>query len=231
MTACHKYGRGRCNDPACQYVHVTSEQTPEVSLNLLEQTSGVSQPTAAAHGRHGVALISAGWKNNGGNFLKDWMPSVKWNELWHRVDLVFNAREHLDWRGTDTRAHAQFARLYPDFEQYFAALEPYIVQCTFDAATAHTFICKSGHHRSVCFVELLGLWLAKRHPRLWIWKWHLDHDWKLQWNQDGKICTEVCNLEYFQRLRETEQEERLEVPVINAAKAGRARPVLLLHRL
>ena len=182
-----------------------------------------ARSSAKTYGPYGIILVSAGWNKEGGAYLKDWMPSVDFTQLWHRVDLVFNDHEHLDWYGTDTRAHSQFKRLYPHYEEYFRALEPYILRCTFVADMAHIFICKSGHHRSVAFVELFATCLAERHPGMLVRKWHLDHN--------RPAVGKVWNLAAFQQLCEEAKETELEFPIVDAFYASRDQPLLLLHRL
>ncbi len=51
-----------------------------------------------------VVLVSLGWNKEGGKFLREHFPAVDWTVLWHRIDLLFDAQEHLDWYGTDSRA-------------------------------------------------------------------------------------------------------------------------------
>ena len=184
---------------------------------------GSSTSSVAMHGRYSVTLVSAGWNQEGCIFLTDWMPFVDFTQLAHRVDLVFDATEHLKWWGTDPEAQKQFMDLYPACEQYFVALEPYIRECTFKSDIAHMFICKSGHHRSPCFVELFARWLTEKHPQMRINKWHLDHT--------RRRCGRVWNLECFLSLGENAQEDLLEGPLVNAIGASRDRPLTLLHRL
>ena len=179
--------------------------------------------SAKTYGPYCIILVSAGWNKEGGAYIQDWMLSVDFAQLWHRVDLVFDDREHLDWYGTDTRAQSQFKRLYPHHKKYFRALEPYILRCTFKAATAHMFLCKSGHHRSPAFVELLGADLEERHPGVLVRKWHLDHN--------RRAFGKVWNLAAFQQLGEEDQETELEFPIVDAVYASREQPLLLLHRL
>ena len=94
------------------------------------------------------------------------MPDGKWEEIWHRIDLVFDASEHLDAWGTATAAQNQFMRVYPWCIECFEWLEPYILRETEVDDTAHVFLCKSGHHRSVAFVELLAQNLQAKHSGL-----------------------------------------------------------------
>ena len=212
---CHNHVRGRCNyGPYCRRRHVTPSTHTELD------------PELPAHGQYSVTLVSAGWSKEGWKYIENWMPNVDFKQLAHRVVLVFDSTDHLNWWGTDPNAQKQFMKLYPDCKQYFVALEPYIRKCTFKSNIAHMCICVSGHHRSPCFVELFARWLTEKHPQMRINKWHLDHTWKRSSNGER-----VWNLEHFLNLNQNDQEDFLEGPLVEAIWAMRDKPLNLLHRL
>ena len=141
---CHNYvRRGRCDRPYCRFSHVTpSAHTepypPSAPTEPDPEPPGSSTSSVAMHGRYSVTLVSAGWNQEGCIFLTDWMPAVDFTQLAHRVDLVFDATEHLKWWGTDPEAQKQFMDLYPACEQYFVALEPYIRAVSYTHLTLPT---------------------------------------------------------------------------------------------
>jgi hypothetical protein len=53
------------------------------------------------------------------------------------------------------------------------------------------FICKSGHHRSVAFVELLRAVLVSRFPDLEVIVWHLDHHKEPEKHRDLQALQEL----------------------------------------
>ena len=159
--------------------------------------------------------------------MKRWMPYAEWDAvLWHRIDLIFNASDHLNDWGTATAAQDQFEELYPWCNECFEWLEPYVLQETFVAPTAHSFICKSGHHRSVAFVEKFTKYLRAKHPGVRIWIWHLDHT-----RPHRETGRRVVDLHYFENMREDDQETYLEFPLVNAITSQRKgrMPQGLLH--
>ena len=70
-----------------------------------------ARTSAITYGPYCIILVSGGWNKEVRAYIQDWMPSVDFTQLWHRVDLLFDDREHLDWYGTDTRPQSQFKRL------------------------------------------------------------------------------------------------------------------------
>ena len=106
---------------------------------------------------HPIILISCGWNKYGGECLEKYEE-----KLWHRVDKVFNSYEHLDRWGIHSKAQDQFLRLYGNLaEQCLQRVSGDIAIQAGKHEFAHVFVCKSGHHRSVAFVELLRNELQK----------------------------------------------------------------------
>ena len=183
-----------------------------------------SWQSGGPHGPHGVCLVSCGWNKDGGRRLTEWMPRVEWREIWHRIDLLFDASEHLDAWGTATIAQNQVMRVYTWCTECFKWLEPYILRQTYVDDTAHVFLCKSGHHRSVAFVELLAQDLEAKHSGLRIWRWHLDHH-----RQHWDTRAQVWNLQAARGLDENDFEKYLEWPLVSSIQAHRSHPVQQLH--
>ena len=110
--------------------------------------------------------MSGGWNKEGVRYLQEW------EELWHRIDVICDASEHLDDWGTATTTRDQLENLYPWCNECFRWMEPYIMQRTFLEDTAPLVFCKCGHHRSAAFVELFARYLNTKYPGLAIWVRH-----------------------------------------------------------
>ena len=215
-----------CLDSLAQARHFGENMRPNNVDYSIISAVGEDAIAQAPHGSHLVCLVSAGWNREGGRYLTQWMPFAKWETLWHRIDLLFNASEHLNDWGTATAAQDQFDQLYPWHTECFEWLEPYVLQETFVAPTAHSFICKSGHHRSVAFVEKFTKYLRAKHPGVRIWVWHLDHT-----RRHRETGRRVLDLDYFENMRQNDQETYLEFPLVNAITSRREgrMPQTLLH--
>ena len=172
------------------------------------------------HGPHFVCLVSGGMKKHAGYMLEDWMPDAPWDQLWHRLDDVFIASDRLIAWGTATRAQTQFQQVYPWYSKCFELLEPYILRNTFVDDTAHVFMCRSGHHRSVAFVELLAQYLKRRYNGIQVWIWHIDHH-----KTNRETFRGVWNFAYMENMAESDFEKYLEFPLVSAVKANRSDPV------
>ena len=198
--------------------------TEEVSNSSLD-TGPVNAAQTASRAEnmalsHPVVLVSLGWKKEGAKFLKEHFPAVDWTVLWHRIDLVFDAQEHLDWYGTDSRAQEQFKQIYPNYEDHLRFMAEQCLEGSRREDLAHFLICKSGHHRSVCFVELLRKLLNTIAPELRVVVWHLDHT-----QREGARV----NLRALQKLTEDDYEDWFEEPLVTSWRPTGAR-FELLHR-
>ena len=119
---------------------------------------------------HPIVLVSCGWNKPGGRLLEKYR-----NELWHRVDQVFDSWEHLHWYGIYSQAQEQFLAVYGDRAKVCLRIVAEDIACQARVnEVAHVFVCKSGHHRSVAFIELLLEALRDRTHSL-IRMWHLDN--------------------------------------------------------
>ena len=167
---------------------------------------------------HRIVIITLGWNGDGAEYLKTRFPAVDWSKLWHRADLVFRDREHLDYYGTDPRAQTQFRTLYPWHADLLTALGTKCLRIAHRQDCAHFIVCKSGHHRSVCFAELLVAWLFQRDRMAKIIVWHLDH---------GRRGGESCNLRALLSLSESDDEESFEGPIAGAVQIGVPNEILL----
>ena len=238
--ACHRHSKRRicrygnkCRFAHCRPGHNAGGELLNTNTFRHDGHANRGQPARGAdslwqsggsHGPHGVCLVSGGWNKDGAPYLTEWMPHGEWEEIWHRIDLLFDASEHLDAWGTATTAQNQFMRVYPWCIECFEWLEPYILRQTYVDDTAHVFLCKSGHHRSVAFVELLAQYLQAKHSGLRIWRWHLDHH-----RQHWDTRAQVWNLQAARGLDENDFEKYLEWPLVSSIQAHRSHPVQQLH--
>ena len=140
--ACHRHSKGQtCRYGNCRFAHCRPGYNADGELlntNMFRHEGHAKrgQPSTGAdgswksggpHGPHGVCLVSCGWNKDGAPYLTEWMPHGEWEEIWHRIDLLFDASEHLDAWGTATIAQNQFRRLYPWCFECFKWLEPDIL--------------------------------------------------------------------------------------------------------
>ena len=89
---------------------------------------------------------------------------------------------------------------------------------------AHIFLCRSGHHRSVAFVELLYMFLRDRHPKAYVLTWHLDHvSSEPSWDRN------VWNFKHFWKLDKQSQHDTLGKALTNADASCRLEGLPRLH--
>ena len=155
-----------------------------------------------------ILLISCGWNKPEGKLLERYRK-----QLWHRVDWVFDSWDHLNWYGTNSQAQDQFLALYGNRATrcLWSVARDIATQASIHEV-AHVFVCKSGHHRSVAFVELLRKAL-RDHTQSPIVIWHLDNRHAEQ------------NLNTFQWLSAAAQDRCLLAPLRNSLM----HPPILLH--
>jgi len=148
-----------------------------------------------------VVLVSFGMYEEGYRWLQREFPCMPWDAVIHRIDEVFNHTIRLCRRGTHWRAQNQFKQLYNNYEEF---LEEATRQVLLDARNgnfAHFYACAHGHHRSVCFVELLSQYLRRWHSHLTVVVHHLDH-WQ-------------ANLQDLRGLSQDDYEDYFEEPLAN----------------
>ena len=142
-----------------------------------------------------VVLVSAGITKAGGHWLRHEFPFLDSSGYWHRIDRIFDHVERLKRYGTTLEAQNQFKECYPGYVRYLRWATDHLFHF-------NCFICLSGHHRSVAFVELLRQWLLSHFPGLRVVVWHLDHhregDKQLDHHRE-------CDLAALKRLMGTHQ--------------------------
>ena len=141
--------------------------------------------------------------------MRERFPDIDFDALWHRVDRVFDHTEHLSFWGTHHLAQEQLKRLYPEWEQYVKVMVEEVRCCSHIDDHAHYLICKSGHHRSVAFLEILAHRLWTLWPSCRLTVWHLDHT-----RREGR-CK---NMAAVDALSEDDYEDLFEFPVVNSAR-------------
>ena len=134
--ACHLHSKkqricrfgNKCRFAHCRPGHNAGGELLNTNTFRHEGHANRGQPSRGAdrlwqaggsHGPHGVCLVSGGWNKDGAPYLTEWMPHGEWEEIWHRIDLLFDASEHLDAWGTATTAPKQFMGVYPWCIEWF----------------------------------------------------------------------------------------------------------------
>ena len=164
-------------------------------------------------------LVSVGFTKAGGHWLRREFPFLDSSGYWHRIDRIFDHVVRLKRYGTTWQAQKQFKECYPGYVRYLRWAIDHLFHF-------NCFICKSGHHRSVAFVEVLRQWLLSHFPGLKVVVWHLDHhregDKQLDHHRE-------CDLAALQRLMRTCQsgyDELFEDPI---TELYNCLPLPLLH--
>ena len=170
---------------------------------------------------HRIVLVSLGWNHRGGAYLRESFPDIDWEVLWHRIDFVFNAKEHLDYWGVDERAKIQFKGVYPNWEEHVKFMAEQCLSGARCEDRAHFIVCKSGHHRSQVFLQLLYRELKREWPALSVVIWHLDHT-----RNEGRHV----NLDVVGGLGHDDYEELFEFPLLNTWEQSKVEPLQLLHQ-
>ena len=141
-------------------------------------------------------------------------PRVQWSKIWHRIDRVYDSVEHLCECGTEPVAQNHFRRLYPDHLQQIEVLGHNFLQEAKQVDKMHIFVCKSGHHRSVAFVEILREWLLRMRPYLVVEVWHLDH------RRRAGIGRNLDALQDMLKESQNAYDDCFETPLMTLVKAG-----------
>ena len=105
----------------------------------------------------------------------------------HRLDYIFDHRDHLSSRGRHCSAQAEFIDIYSSalgaevfcrfFRKMIYKIEDSITENLFHDSVLHLLCCKHGHHRSQAFCELLAKILRFHWPFLQVDIWHSDEKW------------------------------------------------------
>ena len=192
-------------EATCETIQTLPASSSSASSSLQE---GLPMHRLTQEPVHPIILISCGWNKQGGQLLESFRE-----KLWHRVDEVFDSWDHLNWYGTDPRAQSQFLKLYGNRAKLCLEIvtQDIASQARIDKF-AHVFVCKSGHHRSVAFVELLREELhgCTQSP---IFIWHLD-------NRHAEK-----NFKTYERLNPADKEKCLLAPLRKSLTS----PPTLLH--
>ena len=134
-----------------------------------------------------VLLISAGYLEAGTRWLVDFFsngdPSEQEQDrhenLWHRLDVVYNSKGHLCKRGTHPRAQQECERVFGKRFHNAIEMTMYLVKWYALAGVttiAHVILCAHGHHRSVAHVEASVTQIHRRFPGMQVVTAHLDHE-------------------------------------------------------
>lgn len=171
-----------------------------------------------------VVLVSCGCvKQPGSQLVRNSVSSsVRADErLIHRVDLIFDSREHLCERGDRLRAQEEFLNLYsstvqPFFQDALDLICHHMARAD-EYGYMHILGCLAGHHRSVVCVEIEAALLAYHFPNINVIKWHLDH---------SAANRAMHGVLLPQDLPEYYYEADFEFPLVNATRDP---PTTLLH--